>query len=367
MILTVNGGSSTIKCALFAQDDGPGPVATLDDTLPDGGPDAAVATVLSWLSAHGAPADVQIVVHRVVHGGERFEHACRVTPEVLSALDGLAPLAPNHLPGEIAVMRASMRALPGATHVACFDTAFHRTLPDVARVLPLPGARRYGFHGLSYTYLLSELERLAGAEAARGRVILAHLGSGASLAAVKDGRSVDTTMGMTPAGGLVMSTRSGDLDPGAVAHVMQVQGWSPADMDSAVTKHSGLLAISGRTGDMQELLALEASDEAAALAVRVFCYQVSKWMGALTVALGGLDTVVFSGGIGEHASEVRSRMAQAISCLGLALDADANARHADVISTTGSRVTARVIPTNEALVMARQATDLLRSEKGNTP
>jgi acetate kinase len=367
MILTVNGGSSTIKCALFGDDDEPALMARLETPLPDGGQDAAVSALLEWQQAQTGGAPVRVVAHRVVHGGETFDRPCRVTPEVLTGLDDLVSLAPNHLPEEIAFIRACQRAIPDATHVACFDTAFHRTLPDVARVLPLPGVRRFGFHGLSYTYLLSELERIAGAAAARGRVILAHLGSGASLAAVRDGQSIDTTMGMTPAGGLVMSTRSGDLDPGAVAHVMRARRWTPDDLDTAVTKQSGLLEISGRTGDMQQLLALEARDPAASLAVRVFCYQTAKWMGALTVALGGLDTIVFSGGIGEHAATVRARIATAVSCLGVIIDERENARHAPVVSARESRVTMRVIPTDEAMVMARQARDLLRSDKGNTP
>ena len=382
MILTVNGGSSSIKCALFDDDDDLSLLARADVTgLADSTPtlrsqagdlraespiagrgrDAAVSALLRWQSARTGDRDVSVVVHRIVHGGEIYERPCRVTPDVLATLDGLVSFAPNHLPDELALLRGFKTAMPQAAHVACFDTAFHRTLPDVARVVPLPGVRRYGFHGLSYTFLISELERIAGQTVSRGRVILAHLGSGASLAAVSDGRSIDTTMGMTPAGGLVMSTRSGDIDPGALAHVMREQAWTPDDMEEAVTKRSGLLAISGRSGDMQELLALERDDEAAALAVGVFCYQTAKGIGALTVALGGVDTIVFSGGIGEHAATIRQRIAAALSCLGVALDDTANARHAPVISLAESPVTVRVIPTNEALIMARQARDLLQT------
>lgn len=364
MILTVNGGSSSLKCALFVDDDGLTTVASTEARVLDDAGDEAVARVLEWRTSH-AGSEVTVVAHRLVHGGETFDAPCRLTPQVLATLDTLVPLAPNHLPDELALIRAFMRAIPRATHVACFDTAFHRTLPDVARVLPLPGTRRFGFHGLSYAFLLSELERVAGPVVARGRVLMAHLGSGASLAAVKDGRSIDTTMGMTPAGGLIMSTRSGDLDPGAVAHVMRARHWTPDDLDTAVTKQSGLLAVSGRTGDMQSLIALAPDEPAAALAVRVFCYQTAKWMGALTVALGGVDTIVFSGGIGEHAATIRECIATALSCLGVSVDREANARHAPVISTPDSRVTVRVIPTNEALVMARQARALIRSEKGN--
>ncbi|MEO8481674.1 MAG: acetate/propionate family kinase [Acidobacteriota bacterium] len=368
MILTVNGGSSSIKCALFGDDEaGPTLAARREVSVEDRGRSAAVAGMLEWRSSRAAEGAVTTVAHRVVHGGETFERPCRLTPQVLATLDTMVSLAPNHLPDEIALIRAFMDAMPDATHVACFDTAFHRTLPDVARVVPLPGLRRFGFHGLSYAFLLSELERIAGADAARGRVILAHLGSGASLAAVKEGQSIDTTMGMTPAGGLVMSTRSGDLDPGAIAHIMRERHWTPDDLDLAVTKQSGLLEISGRTGDMQQLLAIESDHPPAALAVRVFCYQAAKSIGALTVALGGLDTIVFSGGIGEHAATIRQRIATALSCLGVILDADANARHAPVISARESQVVVRVIPTNEALVMARQARDLLRTEKDTTP
>jgi acetate kinase len=364
---TITGLSSS-TASLVSERGGRRTVTTFDGLTHD----EAVSAVLRWQSDRDAKPP-SIVVHRLVHGGDAFDRARRIGPEVLATLESLVPLAPNHLPAELALVRAFMQSLPHATHVACFDTAFHRDLPDVARVLPLPSpllhtpARRFGFHGLSYTFLLSELERLAGRAVAHGRVILAHLGSGASLAAVKDGRSVDTTMGMTPAGGLVMSTRSGDVDPGAIAYLMRAQRWSAADLDAAVTTRSGLLALSGRTGDMQQLLEREDTDAAANLAVRVFCAQAAKWMGAFAVALGGLDTIVFSGGIGEHSPVIRRRIASALSFLGVALDDDANERHAAVISAPRSTISVRVIATDESLVMAREARALLRSNEEPAP
>jgi acetate kinase len=248
--------------------------------------------------------------------------------------------------------------------VACFDTAFHSDLPPVARLLPIPrryaerGVRRYGFHGLSYSYLMAELERLAGKAAAAGRVILAHLGNGASMAAVHAGRSIDTSMAFTPAAGLVMGTRSGDLDPGLVAYLARADGVDAAAFDALVNGESGLLGLSETSSDVRDLLAREAGDRRAAEALAVFCYQAKKWIGALSAALGGLDTLVFAGGIGEHAAPLRARICDGLAFLGLAIDPARNATDAAVISSDTSRVTVRVIPTDEELWIARETAAL---------
>jgi acetate kinase len=386
VLLTVNGGSSSIKCALFAGDEALGlvwsgtvsgigtPAARLDvtgqhgsQTIPIGADGAAHATavqpIIEALHPHLTRAPLAGIVHRVVHGGERFDRPQRVTASVIAGLRELIPLAPNHLPDEIVLIETFLRERPQTPQVVCFDTVFHRHLPLVSRTLPVPetpGLRRYGFHGLSYAYLLGELERIAGAPAAAGRVVLAHLGSGASLAAVAGGRCVDTSMGLTPAGGVVMSSRPGDLDPGVVGYLARLRMLSLDQVDHLLTHESGLRAISGRSADMQDLLAREGSDPRARLAVDVFCYQVRKWIGAFAAALGGLDTLVFSGGIGEHAPAVRRRICGDLSFLGVQLAEDQNAIDAALISTPAGRVAVRVMPTNEALMMAREARTVLR-------
>jgi len=324
----------------------------------DAAPEMA-SRISAWAVRHAGAAPIRAVAHRLVHGGDRFQQATLITPPTLDALKALIPLAPNHLPGELALLESLAGVMADAAHIGCFDTAFHRTLPDIARTLPLPGVRRFGFHGLSYTFLLGELERLAGRQAAHGRVVLAHLGSGASITAVRNGQSIDTSMGMTPAGGLLMSTRSGDIDPGAVTFVMRQQRLGPDDMDRLLTRDSGLAAISGGTSDMRALLDRAPHDDRARLAVDMFCYQAAKWIGAFTAALGGLDTLVFSAGIGERSPEIRRRILERLSFLGAELDEPANAGNAPVISTHTSRVSIRVIPTDEAQVMARQAQDVL--------
>ena len=355
-ILTVNGGSSTLKLGLFDSGEALAPLAR--DTRSEGPSAGDGASIRQWVELHAAGRPLCAIAHRIVHGGETFERPTVLQGDVMDRLRDVVPLAPNHLPGELALVEALVRAFPAVAHVLCFDTAFHRTLPAVARTLPLPGVRRFGFHGLSYTFLLGELERIAGPQAARGRVVLAHLGSGASLAAVKNGAAIDTSMGMTPAGGLVMGTRAGDVDPGAITYLMRARGLSADDADRLLTHESGLSAIAG-SGDMQVLLAREATDASAGLAVDVFCYQAAKWIGAFAVALGGLDTLVFSAGIGEHAAVVRTRILERLAFLGARIDAEANSRHAPVISSPASAVMVRIIPTDEARVMARQARDLV--------
>ncbi|MBX9579546.1 MAG: acetate/propionate family kinase, partial [Gemmataceae bacterium] len=282
-----------------------------------------------------------------------------VTPDLLADLRRAVPLDPAHLPAQIRLIEALTDRLPGVPQVACFDTTFHRDLPTPARLLSIPrryaeaGVRRYGFHGLSYAYLMEELGRLAGADAAAGRVVLAHLGSGASMAAVRGGRCVDTTMGLTPAGGLVMGTRSGDLDPGVLVYLARTEGLTADQLDDLVTRRSGLLGLSETSPDMRDLLARRVADQRAFDAVAVFCYQARKWVGALAAALGGLDTLVFAGGIGENAPEVRAGVCDGLAFLGVRLDQEANAANAPVISAAGGPVSVRVIPTDEELMIAR--------------
>jgi acetate kinase len=356
VILTVNAGSSSVKCGLFSYSASP---ASVTRSVLDRRGAAGVPDILEWVDAHMERSTIAAVGHRIVHGGPLYTEPQMISPKVRDALVRFVPFAPNHLPDEIAIIDALAVQVPGVPHVACFDTAFHHEMPDVARRLPIPasydrrGIRRYGFHGLSYAFLMEELSRVAGADAARGRIVLAHLGNGSSLAAVRGGASIDTTMAFTPIGGLMMSTRSGDLDPGVVTYIARADDVSADELDEILSKHSGLLALSGTTGDMQQLLARLRDDASAQLAVRAYVYSVVKAIGAFTAALGGLDTLVFSGGIGEHAAVIRAQVCDALTFLGVSLDSAANDRHAGVISQRGSRVTVRVMPTNEELMIAR--------------
>jgi acetate kinase len=323
-----------------------------------------VHALVQWLRQRGQAGELAAVGHRVVHGMGRFDPE-RITPALLEALHRIEPVDPDHLPVEIALIEAARVALPGVAQVACFDTRFHRDLPRVAAQLPLPrrfeaqGLRRYGFHGLSYTFLLETLGRIAGPEAAQGRVILAHLGGGASLAAVREGRCVDTTMSFTPTAGLVMGTRSGDLDPSLAPYLQRTAGVSSAQFLKMVNHESGLLGVSGTSADMRELLAAEAADPRAAEAVALFCYTVRKAIGSFAAALGGLDTLVFSGGIGENASLVRARVCEGLQFLGVHIDADRNAGPPGLISSPTGRVAVHVIRTDEAHIIARDVCHLL--------
>jgi acetate kinase len=282
-----------------------------------------------------------------------------VTPELLAELHRLSPYDPDHLPREIELIEAFRQRHPQLPQVACFDTAFHQTMPRVAKLLPIPrrfdarGIQRYGFHGLSYAYLMEELARLGDPAAKTGRVILAHLGNGASLAAVRDGKSIDTSMGFTPTAGLMMSTRSGDLDPGLAPYLARTEQMTTQQFYEMVNHKSGLLGVSETSSDMRDLLDHEKADVRAAEAVALFCYQAKKWIGAYAAALGGLDTLVFAGGIGENAAAVRARICENLSFLGIELDESRNAGSAAVISAAPSRVTVRVIRTDEELMIAR--------------
>ena len=324
-----------------------------------------VKYLLDWLEAQPDFASVQAVGHRVVHGMTHREPE-RVTPELLDDLRRMTPYDPEHLPLAIELIEAFRQRHPKVPQVACFDTAFHRAMPRVARLLPIPrryeakGVQRYGFHGLSYSYLMEELARLDDPAALHGRVILAHLGNGASMAAVLDGKSIDTSMGFTPTAGLVMSTRSGDLDPGVAAFLARTEQMSPEQFYEMATHKSGLLGISEISSDMRDLLARENQDARAAEAIALFCYQAKKWLGAFAAALGGLDALVFAGGIGENSPVIRSRICEGLEFLGIELDPSGNDQNFSVISVKNARVMVRVIPTDEELMIARSVHRLLQ-------
>ncbi len=387
-LLTLNAGSSSLKFALFSADSPVSPVVSgaingVGSTLatftlkgmqgevleraaiaaPD--PVVGLAYLLDRLEATVGSNGFAAVGHRVVHGGPNYRDPQRVDSAMLTELRRISAFNPVHLPCEIALMEVIAAKFPQTVQVACFDTAFHSHMPRVAKMLAIPrryevmGVQRYGFHGLSYAGLMEELESVASAEASNGRVILAHLGQGSSMAAVRGGQGIDTSMGFTPAAGLMMGTRSGDLDPGLISFLAQTERMSPAAFDHMINRESGLLGVSETSSDMQELIAREANDLRAAEAVALFCYQAKKLIGAYAAALGGLDTLVFAGGIGENAPSVRTRICQGLEFLGLTLDESRNAVDQEVISSDASRVVVRVIPTNEERVIARSVCSVL--------
>ncbi len=381
-ILTVNGGSSSIKFALFEAGDALQrvmegrieriglPEATLrvkgqnqadNFSRPVTAADhaAAVEVLMDWIEERGGRDALTAVGHRVVHGGPKYSQPQRITAEMVEELHRLSPFDPEHLPEEIQLTEAFHRRFPDLPQVACFDTAFHHDLPRVAQLLPIPrrfeaqGVRRYGFHGLSYAFLMEELARLAGSEAAQGRVILAHLGNGASLAAVRDGKPMDTSMSFTPTAGVPMSTRSGNLDPGLLWYLARTAGLDAKRFNEMVNFQSGLLGVSETSSDMHDLLERETQDVRAAEAVALFCYQVKKYIGAYAAALDGLDTLIFAGGIGENAPAIRARICEGMGFLGIELEEKRNAANEGVISTAASRVPVRVIRTDEEFMIAK--------------
>ena len=301
--------------------------------------------------------------HRIVHGGADHIAPERVTPNLIAALYQLIPFAPLHLPSAIDAIETVSARFPELPQVACFDTAFHRNMPELAQRFPLPralydqGIRRYGFHGISYEYIMSTLGASAPA-----RIIIAHLGNGASMVAVRDGRSIDTTMGFTPAGGFMMGTRSGDLDPGILVYLLKEKGYDAERIDRLINHESGLAAVSGSTSDMKTLLQNRDSDQFAHEAIEMFCYQLSKSVGALDAALGGIDLFIFTGGIGEKSAEIRAQVLAPLAHLGILIDPERNRTHAATISTADSRCAVRVIPTNEDLMIARHTNRLLFSQ-----
>jgi len=332
----------------------------LDAAVRDGR--AALEALASWLRSRYGGARVLGVGHRVVHGGARYAGPTIVTPQVLEDLRALVPLAPLHQPHNLAAIEAVFERLPGVPQVACFDTSFHRGQPAVAELVALPreirdtGVQRYGFHGLSYEYIASILPDVA-PQIARGRVIVAHLGSGASLCAMKNGKSVDSTLGFTALDGLCMGTRPGAVDPGVILYLFQGLGLSVKDVETVLYKKSGLLGISGISNDMRDLLS--SSEPSARLAVDYFVYRAAKEIGALAAVLGGIDGLVFTAGIGQRSAEIRRRICEASSWLGIDLDPQANASGGPRISKAESRVSAWAIPTNEELMIARHTGSLL--------
>jgi len=387
LLLVLNGGSSSIRFAIY--DAGTtlrrvlsglvdriglsgthmlvnDPMASAQRTLSleAGDHGRAVGFLLDLLEMQPQFSSVKAVGHRVVHGMGHSDPE-RVTAQLVAELHRLTPYDPDHLPREIELIEALGQRQPLLPQVVCYDTAFHRSMPRLARLLPIPrryekaGVIRYGFHGLSYAYLMEELERLGDPAATKGRVILAHLGSGASLAAVRDGRSIDTSMGFTPTAGLVMSTRSGDLDPGLVCYLARTQGMTATQFHHMINHESGLLGVSEISSDLRDLLAREPEDVRAADAVALFCYQAKKWIGSFAATLGGLDTLVFAGGIGENAPLIRERICEDLEFLGVALSKTRNRENGGLISTNGSRVSVRVIHTDEELMIARSVRRVL--------
>lgn len=329
--------------------------------------EAALRRLFDWLRDLGPAHEPDAVGHRLVYGGPHYMKPQIITLEVIRTLERLMPFAPEHLPRELDAIRAVSHAYQALPQVACFDTAFHWSMPRVAKSYPLhrafwdDGLRRYGFHGLSYEYVLGQLTQEGVIGMVEDRVIIAHLGNGASMAAVKGGQSVETTMGLTPAGGLMMGTRSGDLDPGVLLYLLEAKGMSPSNLKEVVNRQAGLLGISGISSDMQDLLSREAEEPRAAEAIELFCYQAKKFLGALAAVLGGLETLVFTAGIGEHAPSIRRRICEGMEFLGIRLDESRNQANAPVISPPEGRVVVRVIKTNEQLMIARQTHSLLSS------
>jgi acetate kinase len=342
-----------------------GDARPVDAEIPDRG--AALQWLITELDRDGVWSEIAAVGHRFVHGGLEYRDPVLVTPRVRDALQCLIPLAPTHLPGEIAALDAIARSSPSLPQVACFDTAFHAALPPEARLYGIPreladeGVIRYGFHGLSYEYVTTQLRDRGQLGA---RTVVAHLGNGASMAAIANGKSIDTSMGLTPIGGFVMSTRSGDIDPGILLYLLRERSMTVDDVATMVRSAGGLLGISGTASDMRDLLARSASDQRAEDAVAVFCYQIRKFLGAYVAALRGLDTLVFTGGIGENSPEIRARICHSLDCFGIQLDDEANAAGRGIISRPRSPATVHVIRTDEESVIARHTSRIVLQSGG---
>ena len=390
-ILTINGGSSSIKFALYLTGEPlvrilngkidriglHGTNLTFNSTTSNdqdrlnfesSDHKSAVNYLIGWLEEQKEFSLVRAVGHRVVHGMNHIKPET-VTQELLDELHRIASYDPDHLPREIELIEIFCQRYPKLLQVACFDTAFHNTMPRVAKLLPIPrrfdaiGIRKYGFHGLSYAFLMEELARIAGTKAVQGRVILAHLGNGASLAAVQEGNSIDTSMGFTPAGGITMGTRPGDLDPGVAWYMMKSENLTPKQFNNLINHESGLLGISETSSDMRDLLGMESDDIRAAEAVELFCYQAKKWIGAFAAALGGLDTLVFAGGIGENCPVIRSRICEGLEFLGIGLEEKQNRKNAPIISKEKESVAVHVIHTDEEWMIAKTISRILNIEK----
>ncbi len=389
MILSINGGSSSIKFALFKVENSlknlfSGEIENIGTKaailnfihaanqkknnlkIEASDHEQAANHLIDWLEKQVDFSSISAIGHRIVHGMKHTQPEL-VTDDLLKELKKISAFDPDHLPEEIKLINVFKSRYPALKQIACFDTSFHTSMPVVAKLLSIPrryfemGIQRYGFHGLSYAYLMEVLSRLDGEEVAKGKVILAHLGSGASLAAVKDGKSIDTSMGFTPTSGLPMSTRTGDLDPGVAWYLMQEENLTPKKFSHLINYESGLLGLSETYSDMRELMKIKDKDNRAKEAIELFCYQTKKWIGSFSAALGGLDILVFSGGIGEHSSEVRSKICDNLAFLGIELDEIKNRNNEPVISTEAGKVTVRVIKTNEELMIAKMVSDVLNS------
>ena len=390
-ILTINGGSSSIKFALYQTDqplirllhggiDRIG-LANSKLTFSEGRENkkesviveprnhqAATNFLIDWLETKIDFSSISGIGHRVVHGMHHTQPEI-VTLELLNELHLITSYDPDHLPAEIELIEEFRKRYPKLLQIACFDTTFHQSMPRVARLLPIPrkfdekGIQRYGFHGLSYSYLMEELTKVAGTKVVNGRIILAHLGNGASIAAVKNGKSIDTSMGFTPSSGIIMGSRPGDLDPGVLWYILQSENLIPDEFNHLINHESGLLGISGISSDMQDLLTLEEEDIRAAEAISLFCYQAKKWIGAYSAALGGLDTLVFAGGIGENAPTIRLRICEGLEFLGIELDKKQNEVNAPLISTKKGKIDVRVIHTDEELMIAKTVNQIIRDSK----
>ena len=391
-LLSINAGSSSLKVAVFDDDQLEVPRTSLsiegigsdkaclipegeyksDKTrfLPIDSPEAAAVLVKEWLEGALTGDDtVDAIGYRIVHGGSRFDAATEINNEVIEYLTSLTPLAPNHMPATLACIAAFAQTFPSSTHVACFDTSFFHDIPAVAKTLPIPielqekeNIRRFGFHGLSYQSILDSLTTHEGELAAHGRVIMAHLGSGASVAACKNGKPIDMSMGFTPISGIMMSTRSGDLEPGVLTYLQQEKGFSIEQITDLVTRKSGLLGVSGLSGDMHTLLQAQDENSNARLAIDLFCYKIKKTFGAYAAALGGVDSIVFTGGIGERSAEIRAAICSELEFLGILISEERNSESARLISSDESQVGVHVIAAREDVSIIKQMNNILTRE-----
>ena len=388
-VLSVNGGSSSLKFGLYQESTGWMMVKGQIDKIGGAGghfsisyadgqiledrtgsyPEmgAAMQEVIRWLKDRGDRYPLAAIGHRLVQGGPDHRAPELIDEKIISSLEKLTHLAPNHLPPSLALIAICRENFPAIPQVACYDTDFHKDMPLQARHFAIPrplwkeGIIRYGFHGLSYEFIMQELGRLAFA-GKKDRIIIAHLGNGCSMTAVYRGRSIDTTMGLTPTGGLVMGTRSGDLDPGLLLYLLREKNMSADELEELIEKRSGLEGLSGEGHDVQTLLEKEATHPEAAEALALFCYQAKKYIGALTAALGGLDTLIFTGGIGENSPVIRHRITDGLQYLGLALDEKNNTAGNEIISSISSKVMVCAIRTNEEMMIARHTIDLYKSK-----
>lgn len=393
-IFTINGGSSSIKFAMYKMAANPNkilsgqikrigllnPVFTVTQNISNEEYqikiDAtdfreAVEILIGWLRKQPFFDQINCIGHRIVHGMEHTEPVI-IDDNLLNELKKISEYDPDHLPAEIRIIELFKKQFPTMLQVACFDTSFHATMPRVAKILPIPrrfekaGIKRYGFHGLSYAYLMEKLINIEGADESKKRIILAHLGSGASLVAVREGRSLDTTMGFTPAGGVVMGTRPGDLDPGVAWYIMHSEQMTDKQFNQLINHEAGLLGVSETSSDMQDLLQNENSDVRSEEAVALFCYQVRKYIGAFAAVLNGLDVLVFSGGIGENAPVIRSRICEGFDYLNMEIDREENNKNATVVSNVNSKVKVYVITTNEELMIAKGTIELYKKTQHET-